>query len=139
MIVLLVGFLLIAILWYHYRYRRRLTYIQETMQFFSTQETPWLSPEQLTRFMSCSSNQCYSRAISTLQAPKLIRSMLIGQPLRYIWSDRNTNELIRYLKSLRQYRIPYSDSITGHSSLYTEEYGEWPQGMNIIRAFTQTS
>ncbi len=136
MFLFLVFTALAIVLWYWYR-KRNPNYIKETIDFFSTQETPWLSSDQLKQFKYCSQYNCYAFILSQLNVPSLIISMLIGQPLRYIWRDRNTRHLILYLNSLKQYRLNFSESITGHSSLYIEEYGEWPQGTNIIRHFTQ--
>ncbi len=113
------------------------SYIKETIDFFSSQDTPWLSFEQLELFESCSSYDCYSSTIVSLSVPSLIINMLVGQPLKYIWRDRNANELIQYLRSLKRNNVDYQQSISGHSSLYTDDYGEWPQGQDIINTFTQ--
>jgi hypothetical protein len=113
------------------------SYIKETIDFFSSHDTPWLSTEQLKLFGSCSSYDCYSSTIASLSVPSLIINMLVGQPLKYIWRDRNANELIRYLRSLKRNNVEYQESIIGHSSLYTDDFGEWPQGQDIIDTFTQ--
>ncbi len=113
------------------------SYIKETIDFFSSHDTPWLSSEQLELFGSCSSYECYSSTIASLSVPSLIINMLVGQPLKYIWRDRNANELIRYLLSLKRNKVNYQESIIGHSSLYTDDFGEWPQGQDIIDTFTQ--
>lgn len=113
-------------------------YIKETIDFFSSHDTDWLTPEQFKLFESCTTYDCYSEKTSSLSAPSLIINMLVGQPLKYIWRDRNTNELIRYLLSLKRNKVEYQDSIIGHSSLYTDDFGEWPQGQDIIDTFTQT-
>jgi hypothetical protein len=113
------------------------SYIKETIDFFSSQDTPWLSSEQLELFESCTSYDCYSSTIASLSVPSLIVNMLVGQPLKYIWRDRNENELIRYLRSLKGNNVDYQQSISGHSSLYRDDFGEWPQGQDIIDTFTQ--
>jgi hypothetical protein len=112
------------------------SYIKETIDFFSSHDTPWLSSEQLELFESCTSYDCYSSTIASLSVPSLIINMLVGQPLKYIWRDRNANELIRYLRSLKHNNVDYQQSISGHSSLYTDDFGEWPQGQDIIDTFT---
>jgi hypothetical protein len=113
------------------------SYIKETIDFFSSHNTEWLSPEQLQLFTSCTSYDCYSSKIESLSAPSLIISMLVGQPLKYIWRDRNANELIHYLMSLKRNNVNYQNSIIEHSSLYTDDFGEWSQGQDIIDTFTQ--
>jgi hypothetical protein len=115
------------------------SYIKETIDFFASHDTPWLSPEQLQLFQYCTTYDCYSAKIESLISPSLVISMLVGQPLKYIWRDRNVNELIRYLKSLKRNSIEWKESIRGHSSLYTDDFGEWPQGQDIIDTFTQTN
>ena len=114
------------------------SYIKETIDFFSSHDTPWLSSEQLQSFQSCTTYECYSSKTASLTVPSLIINMLVGQPLKYIWRDRNATELIRYLMSLKRNNIEYQESISGHSSLYTDDFGEWPQGQDIIDTFTQT-
>ncbi len=130
MFLILFILLVIGLIWIYYK--KPLHYIEETIRFFSQSDTPWLTPPQLTLFKSCRSYRCYSQVLSHLDAPSLIHSMLIGQPLKYIWRDRNANELIKYLMSLKKNHIDFKDSIIEHASLYTSDYGEWPQGMKII-------
>jgi hypothetical protein len=138
MILLCLSLLCLFLAAYLYSKRdSRRSYITETIDFFSSQETPWLSPEQLKLFYDCTSYDCYTSIIASLEAPSLIINMLVGQPLLYIWRDRNANELIRYLLSLQRNKVEYIDSIIGHSSLYTDDFGEWPQGQDIIDTFTQ--
>ena len=139
MIIFILSLICLLLAFYIWKQRREFSdsYIKETINFFSSHETDWLSSEQLQLFESCTSYDCYSSNISSLSAPSLIINMLVGQPLKYIWRDQNANELIRYLMSLKRNNVEYRDSISGHSSLYTDDFGEWTQGQDIIDTFTQ--
>jgi hypothetical protein len=139
MILLGLSFLCLFLAAYIWNSRRgsHPSYIKETIDFFSSQDTPWLSSEQLELFESCTSYDCYSSTIDSLSVPSLIVNMLVGQPLRYIWRDRNVTELTRYLLSLKRNKVEYQDSFIEHSFLYTDEFGEWPHGQLIIDTFTQ--
>jgi hypothetical protein len=113
------------------------SYITETIQFFSSHDTPWLSSQQLKWFNSCTSYDCYSSKIASCSEPLLIIDMLVGQPLKYIWRDRNVKELVHYLKSLQYHKVKYQKSIRDHSSLYTDDFGKWPLGQDIVNTFIQ--
>ena len=140
--MIILGLSLLCLFLAAYLWKQRRTssdsYIKETIDFFSSHNTDWLTPQQLQLFESCVTYDCYSSQTVSLDAPSLIIDMLVGQPLRYIWRDRNANELIRYLRSLKRNNVDYQQSISGHSSLYTDDFGEWPQGQDIIDTFTQT-
>jgi hypothetical protein len=136
--LLLVCLFLAAYIW-NSRRESPPSYIKETIDFFSSQDTPWLSSEQLELFEPCTSYDCYSSTIASLSVPSLIVNMLVGQPFKYIWRDRNANELFRYLRSLKRNNVDYQKSIRDHSYLYTDNFGEWPQGQDIIDTFTQTT
>lgn len=139
MIIFILSFICLLLAFYIWKKRKETSdsYIKETIDFFSSQDTDWLSSEQLRLFDSCTTYDCYSSKIASLTVPSLIINMLVGQPLKYIWRDRNATELIRYLLSLKRNKVEYRDSIIGHSSLYTDDFGEWPQGQDIIDTFTQ--
>ena len=139
MIIFILSLLCLILAFYIWKTRRHSSdiYIVETVDFFSSHDTPWLSSEQIKLFESCTSYDSYSKTIASLSAPSLIIDMLVGQPLKYIWRDRNANELIRYLLSLKRNKVNYQESIIGHSSLYADDFGEWLQGQDIINTFTQ--
>ena len=142
MIIFLLSLISLLLAFYLWKKRKRSSsdsYIKETLDFFSSHNTEWLSSQQLRLFESCTTYECYSSQTASLSAPSLIIDMLVGQPLQYIWRDRNANELIRYLLSLKRNKVDYQESISGHSSLYTDDFGEWPQGQDIIDTFTQTT
>ncbi len=139
MFIFILSLICLALAFYIWKARRSSSdiYIDETINFFSSHDTSWLSSEQLDLFESCTSYDCYSSTVASLSVPSLIINMLVGQPFKYIWRDRNANELIRYLLSLKRNKVNYQESIIGHSSLYTDDFGEWPQGQDIIDTFIQ--
>jgi hypothetical protein len=118
--------LLAFIIYYFYNniYNKQ-TYIQTTVDFFSNSSTPWISKKQLFYINGCRTYDCYLDGVKRMNASSLINDMLIGQPLKYIWKDFNKKELHKYIHALKNSSLKYENSLSNHSILYSETYGDW--------------
>ncbi len=130
---------LMVLLWILRRSRRPPHYIVETLQYFRSSPTSWLTSQQLDMFQTCKQYACYVQHIRQMDSPALIKNMLIGQPLKYIWRDQNKTELRRYLCELKRANLDYQKSIISHSELYTREIHPWKKGtMIVLRSLVNT-